>query len=50
MTRVAEFEIHHSAYLGADGTVLQALPDGFDQRQVLEPLYRKMLLTRCFDS
>lgn len=50
MTRVAEFEIHHSAFLGADGEALQPLPHGFDQREILARLYRQMVLTRCFDS
>ena len=50
MTRVATFEIHHSAFLGSQGEVLRPLPAALSDGAVLEDLYRWMFLTRCFDA
>ena len=50
MTRVASFEIHHSAFLGRGGEVLQPLPGPLAEASTLEALYRWMTLTRCFDA
>ena len=50
MTRVAQFEIHHSACLGPDGKPVQALPQWSLDREILIELYRHMVLTRHFDS
>lgn len=50
MTQIAQFEIHHSAYLGPDGKPLQPLPARFEDRNLLTELYRHMVLTRHFDS
>jgi pyruvate dehydrogenase E1 component alpha subunit len=50
MTRVAQFEIHHSAFLGAQGEILRPLPVHLDDPQTLTELYRWLTLTRCFDA
>mgnify|MGYP001824920307 FL=1 len=50
MTRVAAFEIHHTAFLGDQGEVLQALPAHLSDPEILRSLYRWMILTRCFDA
>ena len=50
MTKVAAFEIEHSAFLDAEGRVLQALPDFAQDSENLIALYRAMVLTRAFDA
>lgn len=50
MTRVASFEIHHSAFLGGQGEVLQPLPERLSSGTTLRDLYRWMTLTRSFDA
>jgi pyruvate dehydrogenase E1 component alpha subunit len=50
MTRVAEFEIHHSAFLTPDGDVSSPLPEPLQDPGVLEDLYRWMVLTRALDA
>ncbi len=50
MAQVASFDIHYSAYLGAKGEILQALPAQFEDTRTLSELYRWMVLTRTFDA
>jgi 2-oxoisovalerate dehydrogenase E1 component alpha subunit len=50
MTKVAQFEIHQSAFIGADGEELRPLPANLDDKATLAQLYRWMVLTRCFDA
>lgn len=50
MTRVAGFEVHHSAFLGPAGDVLQPVPVELTDPDTLKDLYRRMVLTRCFDA
>ena len=50
MTKVAAFEIEHSAFLDAEGRVLQALPHFAQDPENLIALYRAMVLTRAFDA
>ena len=50
MTKVAAFEIEHSAFLDAEGRVLQALPHFAQDSENLIALYRAMVLTRAFDA
>ncbi len=50
MTTVATFEIEHSAFLDAEGRVLQALPHFAQDPENLIALYRAMVLTRAFDA
>ena len=50
MTRVAEFEIHHSAFLTPDGDILSPLPELLEDPGVLQDLYRWMVLTRALDA
>ena len=47
---VAEFEITRTAYLAADGSVLDTVPDFAKDPNALLPLYRAMALTRSFDE
>ncbi len=48
--RVAEFEIHHTSYIGADGNEVRTPPSEWVQADKLKTLYRWMLLTRTFDA
>ncbi len=50
MTKVAAFEIEHSAFLDVEGRVLQALPHFAQDSENLIALYRAMVLTRAFDA
>lgn len=47
---VAEFEINHTAYIGADGSVVRTPPAEWVQPETLTDLYRWMVLTRTFDA
>lgn len=46
---VAQFEIHHTAYLGQDGTLLRPLPPTVSV-ETIRTLYRQMTRTRVFDA
>lgn len=50
MTGVADIEVHDSAYLDPDGTLLKLLPSALADAVVLKTLYRWMVLTRSFDA
>jgi pyruvate dehydrogenase E1 component alpha subunit len=50
VSKVAAFEIEHSAFLDAEGRVLQALPHFAQDPETLIALYRAMVLTRAFDA
>jgi len=50
MSRVAEFSVHHSAFLGPDGRPLLPFPKALAGPQTLKTLYRWMVLNRCFDA
>lgn len=47
---VARFEVRRTAYLAADGSVVNSLPDFAHDADTLVPLYRAMVLTRIFDE
>jgi pyruvate dehydrogenase E1 component alpha subunit len=47
---VARFEIRRTAYLDADGSVLETPPAFAHDFAALMPLYRAMVLTRAFDT
>ncbi len=50
MTKICEFEIHHTRFLDAEGHVTAPLPSFADDRDSLKALYRWMVLTRSFDA
>ncbi|MCW5590253.1 MAG: pyruvate dehydrogenase (acetyl-transferring) E1 component subunit alpha [Legionellales bacterium] len=50
MTLTATFEIHYSAFLDANGKVLQDLPEFAKNTDTLIQLYRWMKITRQFDT
>ena len=50
MMRVAQFEVHHTSFLDADGRAVCAFPERLSDAGVLRDLYRWMVLTRCFDE
>lgn len=50
MTTVARFEIEYVQFLGPRGEPAQALPGFARDPAALIPLYRAMVLTRCFDA
>ena len=45
----ARFEVRRRAYLAPDGTVMAPLPGFAEDKAVLTPLYRGMVLLRAFD-
>jgi len=47
---VARFEVHTTAYLDPDGTLLGELPAWADERDTMVELYRAMTVTRAFDE
>ena len=47
---VAEFEVTRTAYLAADGSMLDALPNLGRDMEALVAMYRAMRLTRTFDE
>ena len=49
-TVIARFEISRRQYLDAEGTPLLQIPEAMQDREVLEQLYRAMVLTRTFDA
>jgi len=48
-TRVAQFEVHYTQILGAEGTLNAPLPPFAADPEELRSLYREMLLLRAFD-
>jgi len=50
MSRVAEFQIHHTAFLGPDGRPLQEFPEVLSDPDTLVGLYRGMVMARTFDA
>lgn len=50
MTKVADFEVHHTAFLGPDGEPLQRLPKPYESRETVVELYRDMVFARAFDA
>lgn len=50
MTKVCEFEIHHTRYLDAEGRASAPLPLFSEDTNSLKALYRWMVLTRTFDA
>jgi pyruvate dehydrogenase E1 component alpha subunit len=50
MSKVAEFEIHHSRYLEDDGSLRKPLPVAVSSSDQLKRMYEALVLTRCFDA
>ncbi|SAK57622.1 pyruvate dehydrogenase (acetyl-transferring) E1 component subunit alpha [Caballeronia ptereochthonis] len=50
MTTAASFNIGYTQFLGPDGECVQALPGFASDAAVLIELYRRMVLTRAFDT
>lgn len=50
MTRVASFEIEHTAFLNPEGVTLAQLPGRFADPEALKGLYRQMMFARTFDA
>lgn len=50
MTKVCEFEIHHTRFLDSGGNVTSPLPLFAEDASSLKALYRWMVLTRSFDA
>jgi len=50
VTKVCEFEIHHTRFLDAEGHVTGPLPQFGEDTDSLKALYRWMVLTRSFDA
>jgi len=50
MTTVARFQIEHAQFLDPQGGPTQALPGFARDPAALLPLYKAMVLTRCFDN
>ena len=47
---IAQFEIQHTQYLNAQGTLTQSLPQWAEDKEVLLTLYKNMTLARVFDA
>jgi pyruvate dehydrogenase E1 component alpha subunit len=50
VSTVAEFDIHHTAYLGPDGRPVRDLPRELADEEALVRLYRGMVMARTFDA
>ena len=50
MSKIADFEIHHSRYLEEDGSLCKPLPVAVADSDELKRIYEALVLTRCFDA